>query len=157
MVKVKRFAAVAFAALLCGGAWAQKTEVEVRETQARVVDGYARAYVKPTTVELQVGQRIQKTYTLSEAEVKGMKGDLINIRSFGLYKATTDFGADAIVAPTFFLENDHDHPGFYKLEVKGFAAKFVNWKTATPADYEWMRMENTQTTDDRDNLRAVVK
>jgi len=163
MAKVRRYAAVACMALLCCGAWAQKTVVDVRETQARVVDGYARTYVKPMTVELEIIKkagvpvRVNRRYELSPEEVTGMKGDIINIRSYGVYKASTDEGADAIVAPTFYLENDKNRPGWFFLEVKGFAARFTNWKTATPADYEWMRMEKTQTTDDRDNLRAVVK
>lgn len=163
MVKVRRFAAVAFAALLCGGAWAQRTEVEVRETQARVVDGYARAYVKPLTVELEIMKvngawaRVEKTYRLSKAELDGMGGNSVNIRSYVVYLAARDSKADAIVAPTFFLENDKENPGYFKVEVRGFAARFVNWKSATAADYEWMRMEKTQTTDDRDNLRAVIK
>lgn len=163
MAKVKRFIAVAFVAILCGSAWAQKTVVNVRETQARIVDGYARAYVKPMTVELEIIKdnagnelRVNDEWTLSKADVESMGGNLANIRSFGVFMSAKKHKADAIVAATFNFQNI-DGTDTYKLEVIGFAARFKNWKTATPADYEWMRMEKTQTTDERDNLRAIVK
>lgn len=164
MAKVKRFIAVAFVAILCGSAWAQKTVTHVRETQARIVDGYARAYVKPMTVELEIIKdnagnelRVNDVWTLSKAEVESMDGNLVNIRSYGVFMSAKKYHADAIVAATFNFRDNPDGTDSYILEVIGFAARFKNWKTATPADYEWMRMEKTQTTDERDNLRAIVK
>ena len=34
---------------------------------------------------------------------------------------------------------------------------FINWKTAEASDYEWIRMEKTLTTADKDKIAAVIK
>ena len=43
------------------------------------------------------------------------------------------------------------------IEVVGYPADFVNWQTLTKEDYEWVRMEKTITTAERDKIAAVIK
>ena len=48
-----------------------------------------------------------------------------------------------IVAATYNFYTNPARTGdddWYILEVKGFPAKFKNWHTATPDDYEWMKL-----------------
>ena len=44
-----------------------------------------------------------------------------------------------------------------QIEVVGYPADFVNWKTATTQDLEWIRMEKTITTTEREKIAAAVK
>lgn len=157
----KLFLMVLFACIGIIGVQAQKTTVEFRATQARLLDVVSNAYVKPLTVELKVDTskgRVSNTWPLSKktAEVS-MGGDLANIRSWGVYMSATYHQADVIVAATFNLETDPENPDFYKLTVIGYPATFVNWKTATEEDYEWIRMEKVVTTDEKDKISAIIK
>ena len=43
------------------------------------------------------------------------------------------------------------------MTVIGYPATFINWKTAEASDYEWIRMEKTLTTADKDKIAAVIK
>jgi hypothetical protein len=43
------------------------------------------------------------------------------------------------------------------VTVIGYPATFINWKTAEASDYEWIRMEKTLTTADKDKIAAVIK
>lgn len=139
---------------------AQKTTVKFQDTQARMLDVETNAYVKPMTVELQMlnsGNRINDVWTLTVEQVESMKGDIANIRSYGLFMSSQKHNADVIVGATFNLVSEDVREKGYKLEVVGFPAKFVNWKTATQADYEWIRMEKTNTVSEKDKLKAIVK
>lgn len=146
------------------GAYAQKTTVKIKDTQARLLDVSSNAYVKPLVVELEVINtdkpdkgRIVDEWVLSKDEVEGMNGDLTNIRSWGVYMSSKKHNVDVIVAATFNFENDENNPGFYKLTVIGYPAIFKNWETAKATDYEWIRMEKTITTADREKISAIVK
>lgn len=156
---------------------AQKNNTLLFEnTQSRVAaESVMNIYVRPLTVEVEVikglrlaqGQqtvdgRVTITYARdSEWVEKTMRGELDEIRSWAVFQACKDCSADVILVPTFSFSNNRDNMGNiidgYQITIVGFPAKFINWKTATPADYEWIQMEQTQTTDERDNLRAIVK
>ena len=157
----KLFFMVLFACIGILGVQAQKTTVEYKDTQARLLDVVSNAYVKPLTVELKVDTskgRIRDEWPISQkvAEVD-MGGDIANIRSWGVYMSSKFHNADVIVAATFNFETDPDNPDAYKLTVVGYPASFVNWKTATEADYEWIRMEKVVTTNEREKISAIVK
>lgn len=157
----KLFFMVLFACIGILGVQAQKTTVEYKDTQARLLDVVSNAYVKPLTVELKVDTskgRIRDEWPISKkvAEVD-MGGDIANIRSWGVYMSSKLHNADVIVAATFNFETDPDNPDAYKLTVVGYPASFVNWKTATEADYEWIRMEKVVTTNEREKISAIVK
>lgn len=140
--------------------FAQKTVVKkFQDTQARMLDIKATGYVKPLAVELKVSAegRISQSWPLSkeQAEIE-MKGDIVNIRSWALFMTCEKYGADVIVAPTFNFKTTDDGNG-YVITVVGFPANFINWRTITEADYEWIQMERTQTTGDRENIKALIK
>lgn len=143
------------------GMQAQKTTVKFQDTQARLLDVKTNAYVKPLTVELKVDTskgRISDEWSLSKEQVEvEMGGDLANIRSWGGYQSSKKHNADVIVAATFNFQTDDMRNGFYKLTVVGYPATFVNWTTATQADYEWIRMEKTVTTSDKEKIAVIVK
>ena len=142
------------------GAMAQKTTVKIQDTQARLLDMQSNGYVKPLTVELKIDEskgRVRDTWPLSKEQVEvEMRGDIVNIRSYAVYMSSKKHNADVIVAATFNFKTSDKNDG-YEIEVVGFPASFVNWKTATQADYEWIQMEKTQTTSDRDKINAIIK
>ncbi len=142
------------------GAFAQKAVVNFENTQTRVVGADANAYVKPLTVELKVinDQRIEDEWVFTQAEIESLNGEVNNIRSAAVYRSSAKYKVDAIVAATFRIRNNPKNDGSFLVEVKGYPANFVNWKTATPADYEWIRMEKVKTTADvQRNMEAVIK
>lgn len=61
---------------------------------------------------------------------------------------------DVIVAATFNIRTAGDG---YEVNIIGYPANFVNWKTATQADYEWIQMEKTVTTSEREKIAAAIK
>ncbi len=143
-----------------GGAQAQKDKVKIQDTQARLLDVTSNAYVKPLTVELVIDKskgRIRDEWTLTKelAETE-MKGDIVNIRSYAVYMSSQKHNADVIVAATFNFRTNDEGTG-YLITVVGYPATFQNWKTADASDYEWIRMEKTLTTADREKISAVVK
>lgn len=156
----KLFVALLLAMLGVAGAQAQKTTVKIQDTQARLLDVKSNAYVRPLVVELKVDTskgRVVDEWPLTKEQVEvEMNGDLTNIRSWGVYKSSQKHNADVIVAATFNFQTD-EKPGFYKLTVICYPASFVNWETAKESDYEWIRMEKTVTTSDREKISAIVK
>ena len=85
-----------------------------------------------------------------------MKGDIVNIRSYAVYMSSQKHNADVIVAATFNIKTNDEGTG-YIVTVVGYPATFANWKTAEASDYEWIRMEKTLTTADREKISAIVK
>lgn len=142
------------------GAQAQKTNVRMQETQARLLDVNSNAYVRPLTVELLIDKskgRIKDEWTLTKEQAEQeMGGDLANIRSYAIYMSSQKNNADVIVAATFNVKTNDEGNG-YKITVIGYPATFINWKTADPSDYEWIRIEKTLTTADKDKIAAVIK
>ena len=156
----KLFFVLALIATCAFNGFAQKTVVKkFQDTQARMLDINATGYVKPLAVELKVLEvgRINQSWPLTkeQAEVE-MEGDMINIRSWALFMTCEKYSADVIVAPTFNFKTTDDGTG-YIITVVGFPANFVNWRTINETDYEWIRMERTQTTGDRENIKALIK
>ena len=160
-MKTKKLILVIFLTFIGAiGAYAQKTNVRMQETQARLLDVTSNAYVKPLTVELQIDKskgRIKDEWTLTREQAEQeMNGDLVNIRSYAIYMSSQKHNADVIVAATFNVKTNDDGNG-YKVTVIGYPATFINWKTAEASDYEWIRMEKTLTTADKDKIAAVIK
>lgn len=156
---MKRTLLMGFALLLGIVCFAQKTEFRFQATQARLLDVMSNAYVKPLTVELKVlnTKRISEVIKLTKQEVEqDMKGDLDNIRSYAVYRASQIHDCDVIVAATFNVKTSNDGTG-YEVNVIGYPANFVNWKTATSEDYEWIKMEKTVTTSEREKIAAAVR
>ena len=148
-MKTKKLILVIFLTFIGAiGAYAQKTNVRMQETQARLLDVTSNAYVKPLTKD-------EWALTREQAEQE-MNGDLVNIRSYAIYMSSQKHNADVIVAATFNVKTNDDGNG-YKVTVIGYPATFINWKTAEASDYEWIRMEKTLTTADKDKIAAVIK
>lgn len=138
---------------------AQKTSVKIHDTQARTVDVSPTTYVKPLTVELEVSAngKVTDIWSLSKDQVEVQMGGILeNIRSWGLYASCQKWKADVIVAPIFNFRTNDEGDG-YILTVIGFPANFKNWRTATESDYEWIRLEKTQTINSRENIQAIIK
>lgn len=138
---------------------AQKTSVKIHDTQARTVDVSPTTYVKPLTVELEVSAngKVTDIWPLSKDQVEVQMGGILeNIRSWGLYASCQKWKADVIVAPIFNFRTNDEGDG-YILTVIGFPANFKNWRTATESDYEWIRLEKTQTINSRENIQAIIK
>ncbi len=154
---MKRTLFVMMVLVMCTISYAQKTEFRFQATQARLLDVQSNAYVKPLTVELQVvsQKRVSEIIKLTRQEVEqDMKGDLENIRSYAVYRASQIHDCDVIVAATF---NVRTVDNGYEVNIIGYPANFVNWKTASQADYEWIKMEKTVTTSEREKISAAVR
>lgn len=160
---MKKTLLIGFALLCSAVSFAQKTVYHFQDTQARQLDVLTHAYVKPMTVELEIKTQEHKTWSvvLNNKEVEQMiaattgERQVDNLRNYAIYKISKDEGCDVIVAPTINVKSNDDGSGF-TITVIGFPANFKNWKTATKDDYEWIRMEKTQTTSDKE-IQAVVK
>ena len=142
---------------MCTISFAQKSEFKFQATQARLLDVMSNAYVKPLTVELQIisSKHVSEIIKLTKQEVEqDMKGDLENVRSYAVYRASQLHDCDVIVAATFNIRTAGDG---YEVNIIGYPANFVNWKTATQADYEWIQMEKTVTTSEREKIAPVIK
>lgn len=139
--------------------WSQGKRTTLQETQARVLDINPNAYVKPLTVEIEMlpTGKVCDIWTLTADQVNSLNCDLANIRSWGVFQSSKKHNCDLIVACTFDFRTDETSPNMYLLTVVGFPAKFVNWKTADESDYEWIRIEKTQTTQDIDKIKAIIK
>lgn len=141
---------------------AQKTaQIQYQETQARLLDVSSNAYVKPLTVELKVknNQRIREVVKIPRNNaLVAMKGDPSNWRSYAVYEVSKRLQCDVIVAATFNINYDEvagDQD--VQIEVVGYPADFTNWQTANTQDLEWIRMEKTITTAEREKIAAAVK
>lgn len=154
----KYFLVASMALCLACTAKAQKLET-YQSTQARVLEPQSNAYVHPLTVELKIienGQRVRDSWHLTPENVNAFRGNVQDIRSWGIYMSCQKHDCDVIVAATFNLKSDDTSNG-YELEVVGYPAIYQNWKTATQTDYEWIRSEKTFTTDEREKVSAVIK
>lgn len=149
-----------FGCVLSG--FAQKTtQIQFQETQARLLDVSSNAYVKPLTVELKVKgtERIREIVSIPRNQAMiAMKADPVNWKSYAVYEASKRLSCDVIVAATFNISYDEvAGDKDVQIEVVGYPADFVNWHTATPQDIEWIRMEKTITTAEREKIAAAVK
>ena len=156
---MKKLFLLAFVVLFPLTAFAQSKTTKVQHTQARMLDVNANSYVKPLTVEVQVNEKIGKVtdvFKLSREKVETeLKGNIDNVYSYAIFLATKKYNADLIVAAIFNFQTAENGDG-YEVELTGFPANFVNWKTATPDDYEWIRLETTKTTD-KATTDAIIK
>lgn len=138
---------------------AQKTTTyHYEDTQARALDMVSKGYVKPLINEVKVDEakgrqvfsiRLDKNFVEND-----MKGDVPNIRSYGVFLATEEWKCDVVVAPTFHLYTKEN--GDYQLDVVGFAGKFINWRTMTDADLDWIRTTQGNLTGNQ-QIEAVTK
>ena len=140
------------------GAYAQN-KVEFRESQARLLEPVQNAYVKPLIVELEINEskgKIVDSWKFTNKEVNALNGEVSNLRTRALFNSTRKHNADVIVAATFDIASLSDGTG-YEVKVIGYPANYKGWTTAKPEDYEWIRMEKTITTNEKDKIQAIIK
>jgi hypothetical protein len=147
-----------FAAMLLSlGAYAQKTTVKFHDTQARALETTTSSHVKPLVVEVEVAPaRFTDEWTLVEEDVKGMNGDVANLRSWATFQSAKKHNADVIVAPMYEIKND-DKTGIFYVTVVGYEGHFKNWRSVNSTDYDWIRLEEVVDTSDRKKVEAIVK
>lgn len=136
---------------------AQKV-VSYQSTQARALEPNMNAYVHPLTVELKIMSetRVVDHWPITVEQIAAFDGKEEEIRKYGLYKSCEKHNCDVIVAATFNIQSDDMSKGLM-LDIVGYPGEYVNWKTATQADYEWIKLEKTQTTSEREKVSAVIK
>ena len=124
------------------------SEATFQYTQARMPQVSVEPIVKPLIVEVEVinGAPTFWEKKLSKHKVEAeLDGKLENVYNYGIFLYTQDAKSDMILAATYnFYSNPQrtSEEDWYVLEIKGFPAKFTSWHSATPADYEWMKISN---------------
>lgn len=162
---VKRFLILLVAILAVGAVNAQKTvKIDQSVSQARKADVATPVYVQPIIAELKVDQskgRIHDVWSfkgdfVSYLDNKGQLPDKIyeDLRRESLFKSAEKYQCDVIVAPTY---NVHVTESAAEVTVVGYTANFVNWKTGTAADYDWIKYELNQRFDKDDTTKGEKK
>ena len=116
--------------------------VKYRESQARLSEPVMGTYVKPLIADLEVintsGIDLPLDFTMEEVDELGKNS--ANLKARVLFLACDTFKVDVIVAATFDIVSKPNNTG-YRVRVKGYPARYKNWRTATSTDYEWIRIE----------------
>lgn len=122
------------------------TDATYQFTQARKPQVWVEPMVKPLVVEVEVIKEAPTFWKKALGRYKvetELEGKLENVHNYGIFLYTKDTNADMILAATYNLYTNPDRTGdsdWYIIEIKGFPAKFKNWRSATDADYEWMKI-----------------
>lgn len=136
---------------------AQKT-VEVRYSQARLIEPIHSVHTKPLIADLVVDSKLGKqthTFHFTMKEINALQGNLENVRARALFKAVNEvYHCDVIVAASFDVQSTDDG---YDVTIIGFPASYTNWRTATKEDYEWIRNEKMGVVNDKKAETAISK
>lgn len=166
---MKKNVVAALAFMFCSvGAMAQKeSHFFYEETQARLLDVMANAYVKPLTVELEVTNTKRQTVLVkipTQRAVNAMKSDPTNWKSYAVYDAARQLrekgiDCDVIVGATFniMFDTTSSDPNNVNITVIGFPAVFKNWKTASEEDMKWIQVEKYTNQTEADKVAPVIK
>ena len=128
---MKKLFAVTLLVLCCSAAaLAQKTESRM---QVRYFDIDPVAYIKPLVAELVVDN--SKGLISEQVEITSNQR-IADVNKYAIYVVTQKHKCDVLVAPTVSTVNDGDKITVY---VTGFPANYVNWRTCTDADLNWMQ------------------
>lgn len=151
---------IALACVCTMSSYAQKSVYKFRDAQARAGDAVTEVIVKPTIVDVKILSekgRISDVWQLSREEVEvAMKGQLDNLRAWGTYLSTQKHQCDVIMGVTYKVEDD-EKTGGYIVTVVGYPGVFVNWHTATEADYKWVELQRTTGGSNRNQTTPIVK
>lgn len=122
------------------------TDATYQFTQARKPQVWVEPIVKPLVVEVEVIPTAptfwKKVLGRYKVETE-LEGKLENVHNYGIFLYTEETQSDMIVAATYNVYTNPNRTGdhdWYIIEIKGFPAKFKNWRSATTADYEWMKI-----------------
>lgn len=168
-------------------AFAQKTTVveKYEESQARLLDMSTNAHVKPLVAEFQIITNAELQQSVSTLNAKngterqyklyGTKGRLesylrltkekalvelngspANIRSWAIFQINKDLNADVLVGATSDILKSEQND-YFEVTVIGYPARFTNFSSITPADYEWIRLENSTQTTDSEKTKSILK
>lgn len=149
MKKLIAFFAVCAVSLV--GYAQRNTTTDYLNAQARIPQAFVQPIVKPLVTEVEVLKDYKSKYlvsghkfsiSLTKKQVENdLAGNLTDVHNYGVYLLSDDIGCDMIVAPIYNLYTNTQ--GGYTLEIKGFPANFKNWRTCTPEDYNWMKIDET--------------
>ena len=125
------------------------TKTSYQNVQARMPQVLVQPLVKPLIAEVKVIEDAKTKHTLylTSQEVIDLGDNLESTHNYGIFKFAEAVGADMIVAATFDFhtsKKSEGEQGDFTLVIHGFPAKFTKWYTATPADYEWMRITGAE-------------
>lgn len=114
--------------------------IEYRESQARLSEPVMATYVKPLIADLEVVDThgTDTTIVLTTNEVAALGGESANVKARALFLACDALEVDVIVAATFDIISTEKE---CSVRIKGYPARYKNWRTATSTDYEWIRIE----------------
>lgn len=148
-----------------------ETKTNYQFTQARKPQVLVEPWVYPMIAEVEVikGAKTKAEFNLTRHKVEEeLDGAIENIYNYGIFLYTEETQSDMIVASTYnFYTNpspkkpvansNGDYEDYYILEIKGFPAKFKDWRPAETKDYEWMRIENLRFGDRNKEVFTKVK
>lgn len=134
----------------------EKTYNQFQSNQARITDAQVNVYMKPLVAEVEIikhpnlgeGMRSEIVKIPTQMAINNLGNDPQKWRSYALFQVTKLWSCDVVVAPIFNIEYDELRGDTdVSVEVKGLAGKYKNWHSATPADYDWMRIDKSYAND----------
>lgn len=141
-----------------GAVQAQKI-VKYRNSQSRLAEPKMGVYIKPLIADLKIDMakgKIRDVWNFTMEEVNSMKGEVENVRKRALFMSTEKHGADVIVAASFDIVSQDNGDG-YMVTVIGYPANYVNWRTATAEDNEWIKNEKLAPNTGGEQTQAITK
>lgn len=133
--------------------------VKYRNSQARLAEPVMGVYIKPLIAELKIDEakgKIKDVWNFTNDEVNSLKGEVENLRKRALFMSTEKHDVDVIVAASFDISSNDNGEG-YTVTVIGYPAKYVNWRTATPQDNDWIRNEKISPNNEKEQVQAISK
>lgn len=117
--------------------------VDFRQSQARIIEPLQDVYVRPLVVDLEIIKEDIQAYgpftEYGETDVTALTYQLLEeAKKNAAYRAAITDNADVIVGATFDIRTPAGGKGI-EVTVRGYPAKYTNWRKIEPSDYEWLQ------------------
>ena len=116
------------------------------DVQARSADAVQTVFVEPMVMETELVMvqgadkigKITYTYRLRKKDYrKHFGGNLENLKAYTVYKASQEFGVDAIASSLFYFSMENNE---CTMVMTGFPIKYRKIRKADESDYGWMEL-----------------
>lgn len=134
---------------------AQTRIVNFRQSQTRMAEPLISVYSKPLIADLKVNEtRIDETFDFPNSEIEALGGDIPNLRARAMFLANKKYNCDMLVSASFDIASKSDGTG-YVVNVMGYPATYINWRSSTPNDDEWIRIAKINQAQNNEQTQAI--